>query len=50
MSAADIENLGRARIHWAWPLVFFLAVCAVVYRTRSGDSKSVSWQGIATPG
>ena len=27
----------------------FLAVCAVVYRMRSSDSESVSWQGISTP-
>ena len=49
-SATDIKHLGRAGIQWAWPRVFFVAVCAVVYRMRSGDSESVSSQGIATPG
>ena len=49
-TAQHLEFLGRARIHWAWPRLFFLATCAVVFRMRSGDSESVSWEGITTPG
>ena len=49
-TAQHLDFLGRARIHWAWPRLFFLATCAVVFRMRSGDSESVSWEGIATPG
>ena len=26
----DLDFLGRARLHWAWPRVFFLSICAVV--------------------
>ena len=49
-TAQHLEFLGRARIHWAWPRLFFLATCAIVFRMRSGDSESVSWEGITTPG
>ena len=49
-TAQHLEFLGRVRIHWAWPRLFFLATCAVVFRMRSGDSESVSWEGITTPG
>ena len=44
-TAQNLEFLGRACIHLAWPRLFFLATCAVVLRMRSGDSESVSWEG-----
>ena len=32
-------------MHWAWPCVFFLPVCAIVFGMPLGNVASVSWLG-----
>ena len=47
---ADLEHLGKSRDHWSWVRLFFLSLCAVVYRMRSGDSENVTWACVGVGG